>query len=207
MRKLYFIVVCLALVSNIMGCGREPTQPTRPARIDGEVKPVPEKAHMKTSGDLSPEADKFLADATAEFNPKQAAMQRDWKLDSHKQWGYDQTTGVLKLEYADGAELHADGQILGSHSAADGTWEWAWNNPNSLPAVSRDSTKVRDAGKKYGIDYLQAGIVPVPNQEYVAYLCGIGLKATDSIGIYRGKAGPIDVYIMLKNPRWAKKGT
>jgi hypothetical protein len=159
---------------------------------------------MKANSNLSPEADRFLAQATAEFNKKQAAMERDWKVDSHKQWGFDQTTGVLKLEFADGAELHADGQILGSYSAGDGSWEWAWHNPNSLRAISRDSRKVREAGKKYDIAYLQAGVLPVPNQEYVAYLCAIGLKATGSIGIYCGKAGPIDVYIMLKNPRWTK---
>jgi len=35
---------------------------------------------------LSPEADKFLAEATAEFNAKQEALRRDWRFDSYKQW-------------------------------------------------------------------------------------------------------------------------
>ena len=48
------------------------------------------------------------------------------------------------------------------------------------------------------------GMVPAPNEEFVSYLCAIGLKATDSMGVFRGKAGPIAVMLTLKNPRWAK---
>ena len=37
---------------------------------------------------LSPEADKFLGEATAEFNAKQEALRRDWRIDSSDEWGY-----------------------------------------------------------------------------------------------------------------------
>jgi len=47
-------------------------------------------------------------------------------------------------------------------------------------------------------------MIPVPSEEFASYLCAIGVKATDSIGVFRGKAGPVDVMITLKNARWAK---
>jgi len=154
---------------------------------------------------LSPEADKFLAEATAEFNTKQEALRRDWRFGTAKQWGYDQVSGILKLDFEDGTQFQADGQILGSYSATGGSWEWAWNNPNVEEAMARDSKVTKAVGERLGISYLQAAMVPVPNEDFASYLAAIGVKATDSIGVYRGKAGPIDVFITLKNARWAKK--
>jgi hypothetical protein len=166
------------------------------------------KSDPNTSIDapLSPEADKFLADATTEFNAKQEALRRDWKFDFYKQWGYDQFSRVLKLDFADGAQFCADGQILGSHVAARCSWEWAWNNPNVEEAARQDSYLVKQVGERLGIAYLLSGMVPAPTEEFVSYLCAIGLKATNSIGVFRGKAGPVTVMITLKNPKWTKKG-
>lgn len=154
---------------------------------------------------LSPEADKFLADALAEFKTKQEALTRDWRFGTGKQWGFDQVSGVFKLDFSDGAEFQADGQILGSYFAARRSWEWAWNNPHVVPKMARDSKIVRQVGERLSISYLIAPMTPVPNEEFASYLAAIGVKATDSVGVYRGKAGPVDVFIALKNARWAKK--
>ena len=154
---------------------------------------------------LSPEADAFLAAATAEFNPKQEALNRNWRFDQHQHWGFEQESGLLKLEFADGAELHFDGQLLGSYSAGQSSWEWAWNNPWVEPAMARDCQLVKEVGEKFDIDYLQAGLIPLPDGQFVSYLSAIGLKATDSVGTYRGACNPVDVVILLKNPRWARR--
>jgi len=154
---------------------------------------------------LSPEADKFLAEATEEFNAKQEALDRDWHFDDYKQWGFDQLSAVFRLEFADGTEFQADGQILGSYSAANRSWEWAWHNPYVNPSIARDSKAVKELGERLGLSYTAAGMIPVPAEEFVSYLCAIGLKATGSFGLFRGTAGPIDVIILLKNPRMAKK--
>ena len=156
-------------------------------------------------GPLSPEADQFLAEATAEFDTKQAALDRDWHFDDFKQWGFEQLSGTFRLEFADGPEFQADGQILGSYSAEEKSWEWAWHNPYVDASIARDSKAVKDLGERLGLSYTAAGTVPVPGDEFVSYLCAIGLKATDSIGVFRGTAGPIDVLILLKNPRTVRK--
>jgi hypothetical protein len=154
---------------------------------------------------LSPEADKYLGEATTEFNTKQEALRRDWRFDAYKNWGYDQFSGILKLDFEDGAQFSADGQILGSYAAGNHSWEWAWNNPHVEAAMTRDSQLVKKTGERQGVTYLVTGMVPAPTEEFVSYLCAVGLKATDSIGVFRGKAGPIAVMITLKNPRWTKK--
>ena len=151
--------------------------------------------------ELSPEADKFLAEATAEFNVKQEALKTEWRFGQAKDWNYEQADGIFKLNFADGTQFLADGQILGSYCSSDDSWEWAWNNPNADARVAEDSKLVKAVGKKLGLDYLTTGMIPVPGEAFISYLSAIGIKAVDAIGVYRGDAGPIDVLIMLKNPR------
>jgi hypothetical protein len=152
---------------------------------------------------LSPEADHFLKQASDEFNVKQAHLRDEWRFDECDQWAFDQETGVFKLEFEDGSMFEAQGQILGSHDPDEGSWEWAWNNPNVEKAVASDSLIVRALGEKLEIDYLCEGKAPLPEESFVSHLCGIGIKATDSFGVYNGSAGEIMVMILLKNPRWA----
>lgn len=152
-------------------------------------------------GALSPEADAFLAAATTEFNEKQALLSSQWGFDRCAQWGFDQYTGVLELTSADGSRVIADAQILGSHSSRDGSWEWAWNNPNVEPGVARASHAVKALGSRFGIPYLVQGIIPADQPMFVSYLCAIGIKATDSDGIFQGPAGPINVCLLVSNLR------
>jgi hypothetical protein len=153
---------------------------------------------------LSPEADKYLATATAEFNAKQDALRRDWRFGSEVRWAWDPPTGVFTLEFTDGSQFAADGQLLGSHSPEDFSWEWAWNKPKLEPSAMRDSKLVKEVGEKLGLAYLIVGMVPLPGDLWVTYLSAVGVKATESVGVYVGTAGSLKVAITLKNPRWSK---
>ena len=162
--------------------------------------PVPE-----TKSPLLPEADKLLGAALKEFERKQQKLDADWGFDSYKQWGFDQLSGTFRLEFESGDQVHADGQILGSYANNNGSWEWAWNNPFVDASMARDSQLVKQEGVRLGISFLHTGPIEVPNEQFVSYLCAVGVKFTGSIGAFRGTAGPIDVVILLKNPRRVKK--
>ena len=154
---------------------------------------------------LSPEADQFLSTAMELFNERQRALRKEWQFDSYKQWGFDQLSGTFRIEFEDGRQLHADGQILGSYSSSGQSWEWGWHNPYVDPAIARDSRAVKELGGRFGLDYLTSGTVPVPDEQFISFLCAVGLKATDSAGVFRGSAGPIEVMILLKNLRAVEK--
>lgn len=154
---------------------------------------------------LSPEASQFLTAAMDEFNDRQKAMREEWRFDNYKQWGFEQLSGTFRIEYEDGKQLQADGQILGSYSSTGDSWEWGWHNPYVDSAIARDSKAVKDLGERLGLTYVTTGTIPVPNEEFVSFLCAIGLKASNSVGVFRGSAGPIDVMILLKNPRIVEK--
>jgi len=154
---------------------------------------------------LTPEAETYVAQALEEFNAKQRTMKQEWRFDSYERWGFEQLSGTFRLEFADGRQLLAEGQILGSYSSTGNSWEWGWHNPYVDPAIARDSKQVKETGEKLGLPCVTAGVVPVPGEDFVLFLCAIGLKASNSVGVFRGAAGPVDVMILLKNPRVAEK--
>jgi len=156
---------------------------------------------------LSPEADNFLSEACAEYKGKQEALETgEWRLTSCSEWGMDEETGVITVDFEDGAQWQADGQMLASFGLDDQTWQWAWDSPDRREHLSRDSFVVKDIGEKFGIRYLLlgGGCFPIPGPEFVDYLCAIGLKATDSAGVMEGPADRMVCFIMLKNLRWTK---
>lgn len=158
--------------------------------------------HPHNGAALSPEADKFLAAAITEFNVKQQTLAEKWRFAGFEQWAYDPDTGALNLEFADQATLVADGQLLGTYSIVDKTFEWAWNSPHFSVAITKKSARVREVGRRLGISYLQAGIIPIPDEAFLSYVCAIGLKASDSTGMFRGD-GDVQPMIMVSDLRWA----
>jgi len=157
---------------------------------------------LDAGDDLSPEAEKFLRTACAEFNVKQNQLREEWRFGECEQWGYEQDTGVFQLDFADGSKLLADGQIAGSYDPGEETWEWAWNNPNVDESVARDSQLLRELGDDFDLDYLRTGIVPTPGGPFPVFLAAIGVKATNSIGVDPGDTGDVIAFILLKNPKW-----
>jgi hypothetical protein len=160
--------------------------------------------------ELSPEADALLAAACAEFEEKQQALEEgEWRLASCAGWGFDVDTGMVTVELEDGSRWEADGQWLGSFNPDDQTFQWAWDSPDMGEHLTRDSLRIKEAGERLGIRYLVmgGGCFPIPGPEFVPYLCGIGLKVTDSIGVMEAEAEGMVGFLMLKNPRWNQGAT
>ena len=153
---------------------------------------------------LSAEAEKYIAEATAEFNAKQEALRRHWRFGSFNHLEYDETKGILKLGFSDGAELQADGQLLGTYSPAGCSFEWAWNSPRFNDSVTRASKQVKNLGKYLGIAHLHIGTVPVPSDDILAYYVAIGAKATESAGVLTARRGEVEMVIAVMNPQWTK---
>src|SRR5262245_8035360 len=70
----------------------QPGAPWRRARSSGG-----DEEQSNSNDALSPEADKFLAEACEEHEDKQRAFEKQWRFDSIRQWGFDQDTGILSL--------------------------------------------------------------------------------------------------------------
>src|SRR5262249_53013078 len=126
---------------------------------------LPRTSKRKRKSDwLTPEQDAFLGAATAEYNEKLNQLNRDWGFADYQRWDFDQFSGVLRLTMKDGSKVEADCQALGSYWAKGKSWEWSWNNPHVEDGLKVDAQKVREFGKREGIEYLVKPMVPVPDK-------------------------------------------
>jgi len=156
--------------------------------------------------DLAPEAFGFFRDACIEFNLKQNRLREEWRFDECDHWSFDQETCIFRLDFEDGSQLVADGQIAGSFNIVDETWEWAWNNPHVDSTAARDSNLIKELGEKFEVDCLRSGITQTPGGPFPAFLSAVSVKATDSIGAYPAVTEEIMAFILLKNLKWFNPG-
>lgn len=159
------------------------------------------KKKEKPGFTLSLEADTFLASAISEHNEKNKVLIKDWGFDNYKEWGFDQDSRVFFLKLKSGETVEADGQIYGSWSKRDSTWEWAWNNPHAEKDAAKDSHTIREYGEAEKLEYLVQGVIPCPDVVYATYLASIGEKICSAQGVFPGKAGSFVIFIGLHNLR------
>jgi len=149
---------------------------------------------------LSPEADAFLASCTAEFNTKQEKFHEQWVNDSDA-WNADLEKGVLYLQKKGKTFVTFDVETVGSYSATDQNWEWAWNNPNVKKSVAVPRAALQDLAEKYDLFYLRRGFVPITDDMMPYYLSSIALKVRGALGVYVAEHEDLKIFLLVRNPR------
>lgn len=121
-----------------------------------------------------------------------AAVHRDWGLGTADQWGLDQTTGLITWTFPDRTAVAA-AQILASYNSSAGTWLWACENPNILPALQIASREACDWLEANGHAHLtQPKIALTPDM--AGTLTALATRIMKATGFYRG-SGASDVLI------------
>ena len=148
--------------------------------------------------ELNPQQDEFLGSAIQEFNKKRKLTHEKFGFDKYS-WFFDKESGEFQLKDGERIVHRAEGQLAGTYFKPDGTWEWAWNNPNWKVEIVKDSKLVKEYGKKEGLRYFTDGMVYIGREEYGAYFTAVGVKLSNSDSAYFGDTGDLVVFIMLKN--------
>lgn len=116
-----------------------------------------------------------------------AAAHRTWGLGTADRWDLDQSTGEIKWTFPDKVAT-APAQIIGSYNRSTSSWVWAWANDSILPAMSRDSEKVRDWAAANGHAGLALPRVEA-DEETAGTIAAVALRITGATGFYRGGSG------------------
>lgn len=110
-----------------------------------------------------------------------------WGLGKFKRWDFNQDTGQLVFSDPDGTTAKCSAQIIGSYNAADGSWEWAWNNPSVADNLKKDSLVVKKYGEDHGFKKLTEAAWN-GSQDDAWAMAAIACKVCGSQGVYRGPA-------------------
>ncbi|WP_149495909.1 DUF6882 domain-containing protein [Roseiconus lacunae] len=151
------------------------------------------------------ESDDFqsLLDASMLELQLKTEAHKAWGLGTFDRWNIDQEDGNLVFSNADGTTAVAPAQIIGSFSANDHSWLWAWDNPSIVDPLKTHSRKVKDYGEEHGIDKLTTRKWTGTEDDAWA-MAALAVKLCGAEGAYRGPAGQSFVFMTFGEVRISK---
>jgi len=137
--------------------------------------------------------DTLLDQSMEELRLKTEAHDAGWGL-GEADWSVDQDQGEIVFTRADGVTATAAVQIVGTYNSEDETWLWGWDHPSVAPALQEHAKRVRDYGKKHGIEQLTTRKLVCSEGEAWQF-AALACKLCDAQGAYRGPAGTAFVFM------------
>jgi hypothetical protein len=92
--------------------------------------------------------ERFVADCHTALADRQQALVREFALDRHARWDYNQAQAELVFSNDGVAAVKATIECVGTLSTSSDTWLWSWANLHTLPQVRSRITTVRERGER-----------------------------------------------------------
>ena len=133
---------------------------------------------------------------------KQALLEADFSLSTHKRYDYDQSTATLVFSNDGIPAVIAEIELIGSISTISNTWLWSWANFHNLPKVRTRIKAIRDFGEEKGFTRLT---VPKWNADSIDgwEVSGIATQVLDAHGVYRTPTANGFLYMAITHIRHA----
>jgi hypothetical protein len=110
-----------------------------------------------------------------------------YRLDE-RSWNVDQEAGMIVFDHADGTQMSAPVQIIGTYNPDDGSWLWAWDHGSVLEPLRAHAETVRRYGARHGIEELTARQI-ICGEEDCWRFTALACHLNDAQGAYRGPTG------------------
>jgi hypothetical protein len=143
------------------------------------------------------EFEEFLDRAQDELEQKQALLMESDGFGQHKDFWFDQLTGMLQLKGANGdVKVEADVTLIGSFSPSAGTWRWAWSNESIVDALRKKSERFKELEAITGMEFFAVPAFEADEQMAwdVVAICVSHLGAT---GCYRMPSKGLEVFAAI----------
>ncbi len=129
--------------------------------------------------------DIYVDQAYDELMKKQDLLTKNHDLGKHKDFWFDQTTGILQFKDQSGkVEVEVMATPIGSFSTKSNTWQWAWANESFLKPLRSKAENLKQLVELTGFDVFQAPIIKA--DERMAWeLAAMSVKQLNALGCYR----------------------
>jgi hypothetical protein len=118
-----------------------------------------------------------------ELKVLQNKFQKEFDLDSYKNWFYNQLTGLITFS-TDKEEINFKYITVGSFSEKTNTWKWSWDNEKTHKKAREKASFIKEFGQKQKFLKLTNGYFP--SDEFEAWeFTAITTKLLNGIGVYR----------------------
>jgi hypothetical protein len=148
----------------------------------------------------------FLDTCLQELNPRQQAYVAQWGIDGCERWEVDQARGTIAFFNTTKGHKKLAGsvQIIGTYNATDRMWHWSWAN-SSIPAeLQKDALEL----KAYGAKHMRMRLTEKGwkgDFEDAWKMTALAVKLLGADAAYRGPAGPMDVFMVIRDLKNAEE--
>lgn len=126
----------------------------------------------------------MIRDCYREMEEKQEKLIQKYGVDKYAKCWFDFDTNMLKFYRGNKVGLELKAYALGTWTPSDGTWLWAWADPDFPQTVKEGQEKLKEL---YGNDktglFKSRGFVGNENKVYEAV--SITLKQMNAMGVYK----------------------
>jgi hypothetical protein len=153
----------------------------------------------------SPEFQAFIEGSMEGLRLQSASHQGTWNFGEEERWSFAQDTGELVFTFPD-TIVRAPAQIIGSFDSSAETWMWGWANSSVAPALTRDSTRVRQYGEQTQIRRLTMPTWSATEMDGW-HMAALANRLCKSNGAYRAPAGTTFVFFTFGTVQLVKRNS
>ncbi|CAN5343916.1 hypothetical protein BH11PSE11_BH11PSE11_35320 [soil metagenome] len=114
---------------------------------------------------------------------------KNWGLGKEQSWKVDEAAGEICFTFADGTEVSAPLQIVGTYSVADKVFTWGWNHPAVAVDLQRHAARVKAFGEEYSSQELKTAQIPCTEKRAWEYTA-LAMLLAEANGAYCVQGSP-----------------
>jgi hypothetical protein len=145
----------------------------------------------------------LIRESVDHLRSKQDALAREYRLNDHEQYNWNQESGQLVFSNRGTPAVVADFQFVGSVSTRTGTWLWSWANESDLEAVRSQVREVRAYGEQHRLLKLACAYWSAEEEDGWA-MTAVAAYLLKARGAYRSPDDHKFSFMIMTNVRWAQ---
>jgi hypothetical protein len=145
----------------------------------------------------------YKAKAIVRLTQLSASHDNVWNMGKAERWDADQENGILRWTFGDGTMVEAKYQVVGTYNPETETFHWSWDDRTVPKRLTIDASNVKSLGESHKIAALTTAKLTFAEEE-AWELAALTVKLNDRKGLYRGKRGPIAVFMSFDDVKILK---
>ncbi len=145
----------------------------------------------------------LIQESVAYLRERQETLVREFSLDDHQRYDWDQGTGLLVFSNGGVETVRADFEFVGSISTRSNTWLWSWANQSDEENLSEGMRVVRARGEEQRL--LKLACACWPAEEADGWdMAAVAARLREAQGVYRSPHDTLRSFLLLTNLRWVQ---
>lgn len=131
-------------------------------------------------------------DALRQVNKSHAEK---WELGKETAWKVDEQAGTINFSFADGREVSAPMQVIGTYHAKAKKFQWAWDHPSVPARLRQHAIAVQKFAQENGCDELRQSLSDCTEKAAWEYTA-LAMLIAEASGAYRAQIAA-DTYAFM----------